>query len=75
MRKTDCPSLDEILSFPTERGERFFHELARRHGVTKDQLRTAAERIRLRTKITETNLILAGVENKRFVIYPLVDVF
>ena len=81
MAKTDKPEVRQILSSSekTEKGVLFFKKLKQKYGVTEKQLEEAAEKVRQRTFIFDSNLLILGVETtkngNRFVFMPLPDTY
>lgn len=82
MAKTDKPNIREILGDKTpyynkggatQRGRTFFSKLKKEHQVSEEQLITAVRALSLKTNLTAGNVIVAGVENGKFVFIPLAD--
>ncbi len=78
MAKTNCPSLEEILSPErTKRGAVFFKALEKKYGaksgVTMKRLRESARLLYTRAHFERANVILIGYKDAQFQVMPLAD--
>lgn len=76
MPKIDAPSVEEIIGSGddiTARGNAFFNRVEKATGTNKKQIGEASSYIFDATGIHHSNLLFLGIQNKKLVFMPLLD--
>ncbi len=74
MSKINAPELDEVLNSKTSKGRAMFREIKNELGLKRSELNFIGEEFWNRTGIKPSNILILGIEGKRMVFMPLIDI-